>query len=62
MTPLTEGLTPLPAEAADGECDVSATVSAPSTDNPQNPFTATLSYTSSRGDGVAQSQSVADHE
>jgi Ricin-type beta-trefoil lectin domain len=45
MTPLTEGLTPLPAEAADGECDVSATVSAPSTDNPQNPFTATLSYT-----------------
>jgi len=45
MTPLTEGVAPLPATAADGQCNVSATVSAPSTDNPQNPFTATLSYT-----------------
>ena len=45
MTPLTEGLSPLPAEAADGQCNVSATVNAPSTDKPQNPFTATLSYT-----------------
>ena len=45
MTPLTEALTPLPATAADGTCQVSVTVTAPSTDKPQDPFTATLSYT-----------------
>ena len=47
MTPLTEGLSPLPAEAADGQCNVSAAVSLPSTDTTKSPFTVTLSYTPS---------------
>jgi hypothetical protein len=45
MTPLTEGVSPLPAEAADGQCNVSAAVSLPSTDTTKSPFTATLSFT-----------------
>jgi Ricin-type beta-trefoil lectin domain len=47
MTPLTEGVSPLPAEAADGQCNVSAAVSLPSTDTTKSPFTATLSFTPS---------------
>ena len=47
MTPLTEAISPLPAEAADGQCNVSASVSLPKTDATQSPFTATLSYTPS---------------
>ena len=43
-TPLADNVTPLPA-TADGQCDVAATVSLPSTDTTQNQFTATLSYT-----------------
>ena len=45
MTPLTEGVAPLPAEAADGQCSMSAAVSLPTTDTTKSPFTATLSFT-----------------
>jgi hypothetical protein len=45
MTPLTDNVAPLPAAAADGQCNVSATVNLPSTDTTKSPFTATLSYT-----------------
>jgi Ricin-type beta-trefoil lectin domain len=50
-TPVTDDIAPLPATAVDGQCNVEATVSAPATGQPsgdvQNPFTATLNYTSS---------------
>jgi Ricin-type beta-trefoil lectin domain len=46
MTTLTESLTPLPATAADGTCQVSVTVSLPPNPTTKDPFTATLSYTS----------------
>ena len=46
MTPVSEPIAPLPATAADGTCQVSATVSLPSTDKTQDPFTASLSFTS----------------
>jgi Ricin-type beta-trefoil lectin domain len=48
-TPVSEGLT-LPATAADGNCDIEVTVSAPSaqpTGDTQNEFSASLNYTSS---------------
>jgi hypothetical protein len=47
MTPLTEPLTPLPATAADGTCNVSAIVKFPTNPTTQDPFTARLSYTPS---------------
>lgn len=47
MTPLTEPLTPLPATAADGQCNVSATVSVAKTVTSPSQITATLSYTPS---------------
>jgi Ricin-type beta-trefoil lectin domain len=45
-TPLTDNVAPLPA-TADGQCDVAANVSLPSTDTSKSQFTATLSYTPS---------------
>jgi hypothetical protein len=51
-TPLTDNVMPLPATAADGQCDVSATVSLPASETGTQGFVAsqfsvTLSYTSS---------------
>ena len=46
MTPLTEALTPLPATAADGTCQVSVTVNLPTTNTTKDPFTVALSFTS----------------
>lgn len=47
-TPLTDNVVPLPATAADGQCDVEATVGLASTDTgTPTQFTATLAYTSS---------------
>jgi hypothetical protein len=47
-TPLTDNVTPLPANAADSQCDVEATVSLAKTDTgTPTQFTASLGYTSS---------------
>ncbi len=46
MTPLTEALTPLPATAADGTCQVTVTVNLPTTNTTKDPFTVALSFTS----------------
>jgi len=45
-TPISEAITPLPATAADGTCQVTVTVGLPPNPTTKDPFTATLSFTS----------------
>jgi Ricin-type beta-trefoil lectin domain len=52
MTPLTDNVVPLPA-TADGQCNVSATVSLPASDTSKNEFSASLSYTSASSNPAA---------